>query len=323
MKQFLLKTFVAGVAFACAGQVQAQENQKDNDKKKETQHIIINRKGNVDERTVIEINGDKITINGKEVKDSNNDDVTVRVHKIKDPGAIAGRGRGGNFNFNFEDGDQTISLFSEDANRAMLGVVTERDEKGARVTSVSKESAAEKAGLKQGDIITRIDDEKIDDTEDVSKAIRKRKPGDKASVTVIRDGKEQKITTELGKWKGIRMNAENFHFNFPDNWDVPAPRVAPFPSGGPRLGLSVQDTEDGRGVKVLEVDESGHAAKSGVKPNDVITHVDDNAVNSASEISKFLRSNRDKSSYTLKVLRNGKTQNIEVKVPRKLKTADL
>ena len=89
------------------------------------------------------------------------------------------------------------------------------------------------------------------------------------------------------------------------------------------MGLSVQDTEDGKGVKVLDVDEDSNAAKAGVKKEDVITHVNDEAVNSADEIARKVRASRDKASFQLKVLRNGKAQTIEVKTPRKLKTADL
>jgi serine protease Do len=71
------------------------------------------------------------------------------------------------------------------------------------------------------------------------------------------------------------------------------------------------------------VDEDSNAAKAGVKENDIITHINDEAVNSADEIARKVRAGRDKASLQFKVLRNGKTQNIEVKTPRKLKTADL
>jgi serine protease Do len=60
-----------------------------------------------------------------------------------------------------------------------------------------------------------------------------------------------------------------------------------------------------------------------VKENDIITHFNDKEVNSADEVAKMVRENKDKVSIKLKVTRNGKPQNIEVKMPRKLKTADL
>ena len=85
----------------------------------------------------------------------------------------------------------------------------------------------------------------------------------------------------------------------------------------------MQDTDDGKGVKVIDIDDEGNAKKAGVKENDVIIAVNDKEVNSADEVAKIVRENKDKPSVMLKIKRDGKTQNIEVKMPRKLKTADL
>ena len=93
--------------------------------------------------------------------------------------------------------------------------------------------------------------------------------------------------------------------------------------GGPKLGLSVQDTDDGKGVKVIEVDDESNAAKAGIKEDDVITEVDGKAVNSADEIAKIVKESKDKVSIMVKLQRGGKSQNIELKMPRKIKTADL
>ena len=94
-------------------------------------------------------------------------------------------------------------------------------------------------------------------------------------------------------------------------------------TSGPKLGLSVQDTDNGKGVKVLEVDEDSNAAKAGLKEDDVITEVDGKAVNSVDEVSKIIRESKDKNSVMVKLQRGNKTQNVEVKIPRKLKSADL
>ena len=54
----------------------------------------------------------------------------------------------------------------------------------------------------------------------------------------------------------------------------------------------------------------------------MITEVDGKAVNSADEIAKIIRESKDKASIMLKLQRAGKTMNIELKIPRLLKTAD-
>lgn len=325
------------------------QDEKDKVKEKEVnknvEQIVITRSSDSKEKTVIEINGDKITVNGKPIEDLKDGDVKVHRNKFKTLEGLNGlnaytfprNGIGQSFSWD-SDHDNTFRLFGDaDENRAMLGVVTEETEGGVKVSDITDESAAKKAGIKEGDIITKLNDTKIENPDQLTEAIRKHKPGEKVTVTLLRDKKEQKVTAELGKWKGVGAFSytpgQNFKMDMPEyNFrDLVAPRVQAIPrtgqawgmGGGPRLGLSVQDTDDGKGVKVIEVDEESNAAKAGLKENDIVTHFNDKEVNSADEIAKLVKENKDKASFNLKIKRDGKTQNIEVKVPRKLKTADL
>jgi serine protease Do len=306
----------------------AQKEKEKVKEKKEVQQIVITRSTDKNEKTVIEIDGDKVKINGKDASDEK--DVHVRVNNLKG-GNTFYRVNPGAFSYNFNN--DNMSLFTEDENRAMLGVVTEGNDEGAEIQSITKESAAEKAGLKKGDVITRIGDTKIESTDDVTEAIHERKPGEKVNITILRDGKEQKITAELGKWKGIKLNAVtmpriNMDMNMNNGeWKTPEPMTQGhnfvFNNNRPKLGLSIQDSEDGNGVKVLDVDEESNADKAGIKENDIITSIDDKQVKGTEDITSFLRENKEKLNFNLKILRDGKTQNVEVKMPRKLKTADL
>jgi len=213
----------------------------------------------------------------------------------------------------------------------MLGVTTEGNDKGAEVESVTKESAAEKAGLKKGDIITKIGDRKIESTDDVTESVRSHKPGDKVTITYVRDGKTQTASAELTKWKGVRIAgvaAPSMDFGQLNDMNQRFKEMMPMeaygsPMSRPRLGLSIQDTEDGVGVKVLDVDEESAAAKAGIKEGDVIVGVDDTDIKGTEDVLKAMRASRDKTSFKFKVKRSNSTQNIEVKIPRKLKTADL
>lgn len=335
MKQIwlILSAFVLAVALLVPASLLAQKDEKEKEAKikNDAEQIIITRKGDKGEKIIVEINGDKVTVNGKSVDEykDKNADVSVRLHKLKTLEGMRAPGAwsyNGNDNFNFD-------LFSEDANHAMLGVTTEKADQGVEVQSITKESAAAKAGLKENDIITKIDDKKIEDPDDLSKEIKNHKPGDKVTVTYLRDKKEQKVIAELGKWKGVNVftTTPGFKMDMGDmNLGRTIPRVGtPFgqnwswAGGGPKLGLSVQDTEEGKGVKVIEVDEESNAAKAGIKEDDVITEVDGKAVNGADEMAKMVKENKDKVSIMVKLQRAGKTQNIELKMPRKIKTADL
>jgi serine protease Do len=325
MKRAMLKTFLvaAGAFFLVPAIAQDEKDkvvEKDKKERKETEQIIIRRTGDGKDKMVIEIDGDKITINGKPIEKDG--DVTVNRHKIKDALNYYMRTPGVGAN-----GD-AFRFFNEEANHAMLGVTTERVDQGAKVNDVTKESAAEKIGLKEGDIITKINETKIEDPDGLSKAIRAQKPGDKVQVTYLRDGKQQTATAELTKWKGNAFKFDMGDLNLEKiPFDV-APRVYQghnftWSGGQPKLGLSVQDTDDGKGVKVLEVDADSNAARAGVKENDIIQEIDGKAVNNTDEVVKIIKESKEKNSIKLKLTRDGKTQNIEVKMPKKIKTADL
>ena len=346
MKHAIMNKFIAGLLLLstpCFLYAQKQKDEKiekiekkeikERDESKQMQTIVITRSGSDQGKTLIEIEGDKVKINGKNAEDSK--DVQVNIHKMNTiPGMM---------NFN------NMNLFSEDQNRAMLGVMTENDDKGAVVQSVNKESAAEKAGLKKGDIITKIGQDKVESADNLTKVIREHKPGEKVTIEILRDGKEQKLTAELGKWKGIKMNQfympkmEEFNrkmedFNSPMgqlgevegdghlwNSNPSAPRMDfNFYNGDrPKLGLSIQDTDDGKGVKILSVEEESNAAKAGLEDEDIITKIDDKEIHSTEEVRRILREKKENNGYTFRVLREGKSMNMEVKIPRKLKTAEL
>lgn len=94
-------------------------------------------------------------------------------------------------------------------------------------------------------------------------------------------------------------------------------------SSRPRLGLKIQDLEEGAGVKVLEVEEGSAAEKAGIKKDDVITEVGGVAVKNTDEAREQLRQNESKSSYSVSAKRNNNVMKFEVKIPKKLKTANL
>jgi membrane-associated protease RseP (regulator of RpoE activity) len=72
-------------------------------------------------------------------------------------------------------------------------------EKGALVSEVVKDSPADKAGVKPGDVIVKVGDEKIEDESDVRDAVRKHKIGDEVDLLLKRDGQDVTIKVKLGE----------------------------------------------------------------------------------------------------------------------------
>lgn len=85
------------------------------------------------------------------------------------------------------------------ANTPILGVLSEKHEGGCAIVEVLPGSGAEAAGLRAGDIITKISDRPVSDPEHLSAAIRNNRIGDQVSVEILRDGKPQRVDVTLQK----------------------------------------------------------------------------------------------------------------------------
>jgi serine protease Do len=89
-----------------------------------------------------------------------------------------------------------------------------------------------------------------------------------------------------------------------------------------KIGLKFQDTEDGVGVKVINVEDSSTAAIAGLKKDDVITEINEKKIENTDDAREELVPEEGRKSYKIKALRNGAEMTFDVKIPRKLKTAD-
>ncbi|KPK99307.1 MAG: hypothetical protein AMK75_06720 [Planctomycetes bacterium SM23_65] len=82
---------------------------------------------------------------------------------------------------------------------AQLGVEAKDGEEGLRITRVLEGSAAEKAGLKEGDIVVRADDRDIAGLGDLREIVRRHEPDDEVTLTVRRGEKELDLKVKLGR----------------------------------------------------------------------------------------------------------------------------
>jgi S1-C subfamily serine protease len=90
-------------------------------------------------------------------------------------------------------GVQSESVTPSIAEDQNLGV-----DHGALITDVESDSAAESAGIQEGDVIVEVAGREITHMEDVSRVVRSHRPGDELDVVVVRDGKEQTVSVTLG-----------------------------------------------------------------------------------------------------------------------------
>jgi serine protease Do len=335
----------------------------------------VNTDGNTDVNMTVVVDGNKVTINGKEV-DENDPRLQVEgkgnkriiLKKLDKKPRIIVEGKPLNsldFGKGLQlDGDIIINENGEDnfdiivpnqakTNEAFLGVVTEETEQGAKVNQVSDESPAAKAGLKEGDIITKVNDIKIDGPASLYDAIGKSKPEDKVTISYIRNGKTSSQVVSLAKNKNT-MQFYNFSspegqggpsfdaypkqyldpntrkyqqsprgFSFIPNFPGMEGMTIPGFENKPKLGISIEDTETADGVKITNVSENSPAAKSGLLENDIIVQVNDQKIKEVDGLKPIIKDAKEGTSFTFQVKRNKELKTILVKLPKKLKTANL
>lgn len=328
MKRYVL--FMTAAAALGSLSVRAQDDGSPDVKQQAPKEIII-KKISPDEKgkTVIVIDGDKVTVNGKPASAWGKGKVIV----------LPGDGLGEAFTLGkppfppeaFAKMQKDIRLKILDARDAMgdnsrvrLGVYTKENEKGAEVTRVMDSSAAFKSGLKEGDIIVKVNDSPISDPEALAKVVREHQPNEEVTVKYIRDGREETAKVTLEKPKVKRF--ENLTFG-PGQWNIDGFKGLGDGFEGfmrrPRLGAHIQDMDDSSGVKVLQVDPESPAAKAGLQKDDVITAIAGQKVTGTDQALDVLRDSGDKHEYTVTVNRGGTSVTLEVKIPHELKSATL
>ena len=212
-------------------------------------------------------------------------------------------------------------------------------ERGAMVGKVVPDSPAAKAGLKENDVITEVNGQRVEGTAQFHRMIHEIPAGRSVQLTVWRDGRSQTMSATLGKSQARRgggvllgPGAGSFAFRAPnipempeiaglgdlENFIVSAP-------GQPHLGISAEDLHgdfgsyfgapDGEGVLVRDVFPDTPAAKAGLKAGDVITSVDGESVRTAGDLREKLRGDKDAKTLQLGVLRNKSSLTFRVELP--------
>jgi serine protease Do len=226
--------------------------------------------------------------------------------------------------------------------RSMMGLIPENlkdyqksDMKlqgGALVTTVTDNGPAQAAGIKKGDIVTRIGTTPIKSQLDLRNAMLVYVPGTTVPVELVRDGKTMTVNVKLVEYKRpveaespmvrdgngrfrLPKELDPFIKDFPDlkapDLDDPSDDVPPLREGKARLGIMVGDLTDQtradghvpssvKGALVGSVLPGSVADKAGVKGGDVILSFDGKPVHSAKDLTDMIEGVKRGSTHTLK-----------------------
>ncbi|RAJ03953.1 serine protease Do [Chitinophaga skermanii] len=341
--QLLGLSLFAGCSLFLSHPTYAQTNAKEKGWG-EYDEIVVKRKNDKNGKVIIELKDGEIWVDGKKVDEQANQDFIVLFRKVTPQD-----GNQFNNSLNVQDGLSFNDLFKDDANppsklqqekpfpwasKAVLGVITEKKEaKGTTVTQVAPKSAAELAGIKEGDVITKINNTNINEPKELFETISKFKPNERITVTYTREGKSKTATVKLQERKQVAtknfkvMPGQDLNsFFFRQGPNVPFMRFfhdAEESESGQRLGITVQDTENTAGAKIISIEPGSVAEKAGLQPNDIVSSIAGSPVRNARDVVDAVRSQQNKGTFSIDYIRNGKTQSSEIPVPKQLNTERL
>jgi len=245
---------------------------------------------------------------------------------------------------------QQITVFDGDEGPSWLGVETHEvtpenakelklpAERGVFVAGVTKDSPAAKAGLKEKDVITEVNGQRVEGAAQFRRIIHEIPAGRAAQLTVWRDGRAQTVSATLGKaeelhnrWMGATPGS--FAFRMPDVEIPEMPAIdlggemAVLPGGRPRLGIDAEDiggqlgsffgAPDGEGILVRNVNSGSPAEKAGLRAGDVITSFNGERVRSLGDLRQKLSSQNDAKTAKIGVLRNKSEISLTLELPER------
>ena len=164
-----------------------------------------------------------------------------------------------------------LGLTGNDVDAGLAKAMGVSANRGAFVREVTPESAAEKGGLKAGDIITEVNGRGLHSFREMAAKIASMGAGAEVELTIIRDGEEKTVNVVLDDAADSKVTAATIH---------PALEGATLVNG--------KDEAGNDGVKVSEIERNTPAARIGLQPEDVIIGVNRQRVTTVAEFREKL-----------------------------------
>lgn len=180
-----------------------------------------------------------------------------------------------------------------------------KEKKGVLLGDVMQDSPAEKAGLKRGDVITEFNGKAVDTAHTLSRMVASTPPDSKVIVKVIRDGKTQDISFNLGT---MPDEGEQTQVTKKDSsWGFSVQNITP------ELAKRFNLDENEPGVFISSVQAGGPASEAKLRPGDVIKEVNRQKIQNVRDYNQALQKMKKDESLLLLVKRGQNTFYVALK----------
>jgi serine protease Do len=174
-----------------------------------------------------------------------------------------------------------VSIVNQPIDQDLQKSLSLKSKKGALINSVESGSPAEKAGLKQYDVVTEVNGQIVESPTDLRMKIADIQPGTKVEIKLVRDGKDKTVTAtiaELETEEKIKASSESASKNIGITATNLTPQIAR------RYGLKTSE-----GLLITEVENGSEAERKGLQPGDIILEVNRQKIDSVNQWESILR----------------------------------
>jgi len=194
-----------------------------------------------------------------------------------------------------------LGVFIQDVDASLAKALGMKSPEGAIVNEVHSDTPAEKAGIKEGDVIIKVDDIAIRDNSHLRNVISSSRPGDRRRITVIRDGKEKTITVKLDELPQEQRLAARHDDQ--DEESMVHSRTGFSVAGLDSREAQKYDIPVNNGVVVTRVDPRSKAARGGIRPGDVVVRVGDTEIENLRDYKQALKAYKEGDTVLLRIIR--------------------
>lgn len=171
-----------------------------------------------------------------------------------------------------------------------------RDRQGALVADVVSGGPADQAGIKRGDVIIAYNGKTVKDSHHLPPLVAATTVNQKATVTILRNGKEQNISLKVGQLPGEKTASAKSVKPAAGKWGLQLRDVTP--QMAQRLNLQKE-----KGVMVASIEPGSRADEAGLQRGDLILEVNRQPVGSVKDVLKNIDRSKDKDHLLLLVQR--------------------
>jgi Do/DeqQ family serine protease len=184
-----------------------------------------------------------------------------------------------------------LGVSGRSVNSAIAKAMELETNQGGFIEQVMPDSAADEAGIKPGDVITKVNGKSIKTFNELRGKIGTIGLGKKVELTIVRNGNEQELNVKLKQSQASNVAAANIHRMFE--------------------GAKLENNNNNSGVIIVDVAENSPAQLIGLQSGDLITAINRTRINNIAELRDYLKDK--KGVFALNIIRDNYSQYLMVR----------